>query len=91
VDILEDNNHAKNKQELLDVMDKFELNSQFSGSTTKEKSQLDHIWINVFGNECKSGVIIAYWPYFHKPICVAFKLPNTLPMCKEKPLMFSFI
>jgi hypothetical protein len=64
VDILEDNNHAKNKQELLDVMDKFELNSQFSGSTTKEKSQLDHIWTNVFGNECKSGVIKANWPYF---------------------------
>jgi hypothetical protein len=61
-------------------MDKLELNSHFNASTPKEKFQLDHIWTNVFGNECKLGVIEAYWPYFHKPIYVAFKLPNTLPI-----------
>ncbi len=35
VDILKDNNQAKNKQELLYFMDKFQLKSQFSESTTK--------------------------------------------------------
>jgi hypothetical protein len=44
VDILKDNNHApKKKQEILNFMDKFELNSQFNGSTTKVGSQLDDI------------------------------------------------
>jgi hypothetical protein len=41
-------------------MDKFELNSQFGGSTTKEKSQLDHIWANVLVYECKLGATKVY-------------------------------
>ena len=40
VDILKDNNQTKNKQELLDFMDKFQLKSQFSESTTKS-------WISI--------------------------------------------
>jgi len=72
-------------------MDKFQLKSQFSENITKAISQLDHIWANVFGNECKSGVIEAYWLDFHKPIYIAFKLLNTLPMYNKKPLMSSFI
>jgi hypothetical protein len=42
-------------------MDKLKLKSQFNGRTTKIKFQLDHIWANVFGNECKSNVSEAYW------------------------------
>jgi hypothetical protein len=49
-------------------MDKFKLKSQFNESTTKIESQLDHIWANVFENECKYGVIQAYWRNFHKSI-----------------------
>jgi len=31
-------------------------------------------------NECKFGVIeAANWPDFHKPIYIAYKLPNTIP------------
>jgi hypothetical protein len=41
-------------------MDKFESNSQFGGSTTKARSQLDHIWANVPGNECKLDVTKVY-------------------------------
>ncbi len=41
--ILKDNNQAKNKQKLLDFMDKFQLKSQFSESTTKARFQLNHI------------------------------------------------
>ncbi len=37
-------------------MDKFQLKSQFSENTTKARSQLDHIWANVLGNEFKFGV-----------------------------------
>ncbi len=37
-------------------MDKFQLKSRFSESTTKARFQLDHIWTNVHGNECKYGV-----------------------------------
>jgi hypothetical protein len=37
-------------------MDKFHFKSQFNESTTKAGSQLNHIWANVFGNECKYGV-----------------------------------
>jgi len=72
-------------------MDKFQLKSQFSESITKARFQLDHIWANVLGNECKSGVIEAYWLDFHKPIYIEFKLLNTFPMYNKKPLMSSFI
>jgi hypothetical protein len=71
-------------------MDKFQLKSQFSESITKVGFQLDHIWANVLGNECKFGVIEAYWLDFHKPIYITFKLLNTSNVYK-KPLMFSFI
>ncbi len=42
-------------------MDKFQLKSQFSESTTKVGSQLNHIWANVPRNEYKFGVIETYW------------------------------
>jgi hypothetical protein len=38
-------------------MDNFQLESQFSENNTIIGSQLDHIWANVPGNECKSSVI----------------------------------
>ncbi len=60
VDILKNNNCAKRKQELLNFMNKFELNSQFCGNTTKVEFQLDHIWTNIPKNECKSSVIKVY-------------------------------
>jgi hypothetical protein len=41
-------------------MNKFELNSQFCGNTTKVGFELDHIWTNIPTNECKSGVIEVY-------------------------------
>jgi hypothetical protein len=91
VDILEDNNQAKNKEKLLYFMDKFQLKSQFSDSITQVGFPLNHIWANVFGNEYKYGVIKTYWSYFHKPIYIAFKLPNTLPMYNKKPLISPFI
>jgi hypothetical protein len=46
---------------------------------------------SVLGNECKFGVIEAYWSDFHKLFYIAFKLPNILPMYNKKPLMFPFI
>jgi hypothetical protein len=49
------------KQEPLDFMDKFKLKSQFNESNTKIRSQLDHIWANVPGYECKFGVTKTYW------------------------------
>jgi hypothetical protein len=45
---------------------------------------LDHKKANVLGNECQFGVIEAYWLDFHKPMYIAFKLPNTLPMYNKK-------
>jgi hypothetical protein len=60
VDILKDNNQAKNKQELLYFMNKFQLKSQFNETTTKAGSQLNHIWANVFENECKYDVMEVY-------------------------------
>jgi hypothetical protein len=41
-------------------MDKFKLKSQFNENTTKVGFQLDHVWANVLGNECKFGVTKAY-------------------------------
>jgi hypothetical protein len=70
-------------------MAKFHLKSQFNESTTKAGSQLNHIWANVLRNECKYGVTKAYWLNFHKPIYIAFKLPNTLPMYNKKSLIQS--
>jgi endonuclease/exonuclease/phosphatase family metal-dependent hydrolase len=56
IDILDDSNHENNKQQLIDFTNKFELKSQFKNITTKARSQLDHIWSNVLGDECKLGV-----------------------------------
>jgi hypothetical protein len=89
VDILKDSNQPKNKQELLYFMDKFQLKSQFSESTTKVGLQLDHIWANIIGNECKFGVTKAYWSNFHKLNYIVFKLPNTLPMYNQKKSLMS--
>jgi hypothetical protein len=72
-------------------MDKFKLKSQFNENTIKTGFLLDHIWANVLGNECKFGVIEAYWSNFHKLIYIPFKLPNTLSMYNKKPLLFPFI
>ncbi len=72
-------------------MDKFQLNSQFSESTTKARSQLNHTWENVLENEYKYGVTKVYWSNFHKPIYITFKLPNTFLMYNKKSLMFPFI
>jgi hypothetical protein len=72
-------------------MDKFQLKSQLNENITKVGSQLNHIWTNILGNEYKYGIIKAYWLDFHKLIYIAFKLPNTFPMCKKKPLMSPFI
>jgi hypothetical protein len=65
-------------------MNKFQLKLQFNESTTKVRSQLEHIWVNVLRNKCKFGVIEAYWSNFHKPIYITFKLPNTFPMYNKK-------
>ncbi len=56
VDYLKDNNWTKNKQELLDFMDKFQSKSQFSENATKVGSQLNHIWVIILENECKYDV-----------------------------------
>jgi hypothetical protein len=69
VDILKDN-----KQELSYCTDKFQLKSQFSESTTKFGSQLNHTWANVRENECKSSVIKAYWSNFHKSILYCIQI-----------------
>ncbi len=42
-------------------------------------------------NECKLSAIKTYWLDFHKPIYIAFNLPNTLPMYNKKPLTFPFL
>jgi len=94
VDVLKDNNQArkrKKKNKQLYFMDKFQLKSQFNENTAKIGSQLDHIWANVLGNECKFGVTKAYWSNLHKPTYIAFKLPNTLAIHNKNPLMSSFI
>jgi hypothetical protein len=83
IDILKDNNHAENKQNLLDFTNNFKLKSQFSENTTKVEYQLDHIWANVPGNECKYAVIETYWSYFQILIHIAFKLPNALCMYEK--------
>jgi hypothetical protein len=41
-------------------MNKLKSKSQFNENTTKVRFQLNHIWANVFGNECKSNVIEAH-------------------------------
>jgi len=65
-------------------MDNFQLKSQFSENTTIIGSQLNHIWADVPGNECKSSVIKTYWSDFQKPIYIPLRLPNTLPMYNKK-------
>ncbi len=90
VDILKDNNQEKKILKIY-FMDKFQLKPQFSESTIKVGPQLNHIWTNVLGDECKYSVTKAHWSNFHKLIYITFKLPNTLPMYNKKPLMFPFV
>jgi hypothetical protein len=91
IDILDDSNHKDNKKQTIIFMNNLKLKSQFRNITTKVGSQLDHIWSNVLGNECKSNVSKAYWLDFHKPIYMAFKLPSTHPIYNNKPILFPFI
>ncbi len=58
--------------QIYNFMNKFKLESQFNGNTTKVEFQLDHIWAKILGNEWKFGG--TYFPYFHKPIYIAFNL-----------------
>jgi hypothetical protein len=46
-----------NKQQLIDIMNKFKLKSQFKNNTTNIESQSDHKWTNKLENECKSKCI----------------------------------
>jgi hypothetical protein len=91
IDILDDSNDKDNKQQIIIFMNKSKLKSQFKNITTKAGSQLDHIWSNVLRNESKSSVSKTYWPDFHKPIYMTFKLPNTLPIYSNKPILSPFI
>jgi meiotically up-regulated gene 157 (Mug157) protein len=43
INILDDSNHKNNKQQLIDLMNKLELKSQFKNIITKVELQLDHI------------------------------------------------
>jgi hypothetical protein len=72
-------------------MNKLGLKIQLKNVTTKAGSQLYHIWSNVLRNESKSGVLETYWPYFHKPICMAFKLSNALLIYNNKIMSSPFI
>ncbi len=72
-------------------MNKLKLKSQFKNITTKVGSQLSCIWSNVLGNDTKSCVLKTYWPKFHKPIYMAFKLLDTFPIYSNKPILFPFI
>jgi hypothetical protein len=47
VDILKNNNRAKNKQKRLNFINNFQLISQFSENLTKITSQLDRVWANL--------------------------------------------
>ncbi len=68
-------------------MNKLGLKSQLKNIITKAESQLYHIWSNVLGNESKLGVLETYWVDFHKPICMTFKLPNTLLIHNNKIML----
>ncbi len=80
INILNDNNHKNNRQQLIDFVNGFKLKSQFKINTTKVEYQLEHIRTNTYDNECKLGVLEAY---FHKLIYITFKLSNTLPIYNE--------
>jgi hypothetical protein len=71
-------------------MDKFELNSQFGGSATKASFQLDHIWANVLGNECKLDVTKVYLIFKNQFILYSNYLTHS-PCITNKPLTFPFI
>jgi hypothetical protein len=72
-------------------MDKFQLKSQFSENIIKVKFELDHIWANILGIECKSSATEAYLLDFHKSIYIKFNLLNILLMYNKKPVMSPFI
>jgi len=73
----------KKKLKLTYFMDSFQLKSQFSESTTKVGYQLDHIWANVLGNECKFSVTETYWSNFHFNLLTFIKTLTKLSCVKK--------
>jgi hypothetical protein len=59
-------------------MNKYNLKFTFIESTTINDTQIDHIWTNAPIQQCHFGTTQAYWTD-HKPIYIAFKLPNYVP------------
>jgi len=56
-------------------MKKYNFKPTFFESTTISDTQIDHIWTNAPTQQCYSRSTQAYWTH-HKPIYLAFKLPN---------------
>ncbi len=71
-------------------MDKFELNSQFGGSTTKARSKIDHIWANVPRNECKLDATKVYLIFTNQFILYSNYITHSQCITKG-PLIFPFI
>lgn len=47
-------------------------------------SSFDDICTNVLGSEFMVDVLEAYYPYDHKPMYIASKLPNNLPLFNKQ-------
>jgi hypothetical protein len=56
-------------------MKKYNFKLTFFESIAINDTQIDHIWTNAPTQQCYFGSTQAYWTY-HKPIYLAFKLPN---------------
>jgi hypothetical protein len=63
---------------LCNFMNTQKINVFFFEYTTISKTQIDHMEINAPTQQCHSISNQAYW-LDHKPIYIAFKLPNYVP------------
>jgi hypothetical protein len=68
------------QQELVESITTLNVKIHIHTYTTSNGSILYHILIFPHANEFLAYVLEGYYPNYHKPIYVAFKLPNSFPM-----------
>ena len=90
VDVSKDSIQYYEIEKILNCMNKHKLKQQILAPMIKKNSLIDHILSNILGMDTKYKVTDAYWLDYHKPICCAFKLPNTLLKYLRQSSSFCF-
>jgi hypothetical protein len=65
---------------LQSCMNQHDIHIKTNSLTTKYNKFINCFWTIASRNDSKARTTYAYWPYHHKLMYNAFKLPNHIPM-----------